>query len=198
MEKDRNIKLTKALYKVTSLFPEKETLSISMRKKGNLILSFLIILNNKELSLGNEELKTLIIKCRRNIEILLSYFEIAEAQNWINSKNFEILKSQYKEILSQIEDIKIVEKQVVHKKLNKKKVVKEVEKETKFTLSEIQEKVVQILQGSGKMKPSDLNHFFPDINPRSLRREIKDLKSRGIVASSGGGRNTSYEMNSYF
>lgn len=206
MEKDRIIKLTNALYKVTSLFPEKETLSISMRKKGNLILSFLIILDNKELSLGSEELRNFCIKCRRNVEILLSYFEIAETQNWINPKNFEILKSQYAEILSHIENIKIVENKVVekesiHKKIDKKKEeVVEVKKEEKpnFTLTQIQEKVITILQGNGKMKPSDINQFFPDMNPRSIRREIQDLKSRGIVVSNGSGRKTFYEMNSYF
>lgn len=206
MEKDRIIKLTNALYKVTSLFPEKETLSISMRKKGNLILSFLIILNNKELSLSNEELKNFSLKCRRSIEILLSYFEIAESQNWINPKNFEILKSQYKEILSEVESIKIVEsknteREVVSKKNDKKKdEVLEVKKEEKpkFTLTQIQEKLVTILQGNGKMKPCDINQFFPDMNPRSIRRELQDLKSRGIVVSNGSGKKTFYEMNSYY
>jgi len=204
MEKDRIIKLTTALYKVTSLFPEKETLSISIRKKGNLILSFLVIVNNKDLVLGNEELKDFSLKCRRSVEILLSYFEIAESQNWINPKNFEILKNQYKEILNELESIKIVEKKNVEKEVKKsekkKEEIVEVKKEEKpkFTLSQIQEKVVTILQGNGKMKPCDINQFFPDLNPRSVRRELQDLKSRGIVISNGAGKKTFYEMNSYY
>ncbi len=198
MEKDSIINLTKALYKVTSLFPEEETLINSIRKRGNLILSFLIIINNKNLILGGEELKTFSIKCKRNIKILLSYFEIAESQNWIDPKNFEILKSQYSLILKELKNIKIVEKKAVKKSEKKIEETKKETNESKFVLSEVQEKVVTVLQGNGKMRPCDLNQFFPDINPRSIRRELQDLKSRGIVVSNGSGRKTFYEMNSYY
>ncbi|MGI6341140.1 MAG: hypothetical protein ACOX0B_02955 [Minisyncoccales bacterium] len=198
MEKDSIINLTKALYKVTSLFPEEETLINSIRKRGNLILSFLIIINNKNLILGEEELKTFSIKCKRNIKILLSYFEIAESQNWIDPKNFEILKNQYGLILKELKNIKIVEKKAVKKSEKKIEETKKETNESQFILSEVQEKVVTVLQGNGKMRPCDLNQFFPDINPRSIRRELQDLKSRGIVVSNGSGRKTFYEMNSYY
>lgn len=198
MEKDSIINLTKALYKVTSLFPEEETLINSIRKRGNLILSFLIIINNKNLILEEEELKTFSIKCKRNVKILLSYFEIAESQNWIDPKNFEILKSQYSLILKELKNIKIVEKKAVKKSEKKIEETKKETNESQFILSEVQEKVITVLQGNGKMRPCDLNQFFPDINPRSIRRELQDLKSRGIVVSNGSGRKTFYEMNSYY
>lgn len=198
MEKDSIINLTKALYKVTSLFPEEETLINSIRKRGNLILSFLIIINNKNLILGGEELKTFSIKCKRNVKILLSYFEIAESQNWIDPKNFEILKSQYSLILKELKNIKIVEKKAVDKSEKKIEETKKETNESKFVLSEVQEKVITVLQGNGKMRPCDLNQFFLGINPRSIRRELQDLKNRGIVVSNGSGRKTFYEMNSYY
>lgn len=198
MEKDSIINLTKALYKVTSLFPEKETLTNSIRKRGNLILSFLIIMNNKNLILGGEELKTFSIKCKRNVKILLSYFEIAESQNWIDPKNFEILKNQYGLILKELKNIKIVEKKAVDKSEKKIEETKKETNESKFVLSEVQEKVITVLQGNGKMRPCDLNQFFLGINPRSIRRELQDLKNRGIVVSNGSGRKTFYEMNSYY
>lgn len=198
MEKDSIINLTKALYKVTSLFPEKETLINSIRKRGNLILSFLIIINNKNLILGGEELKTFSIKCKRNVKILLSYFEIAESQNWIDPKNFEILKNQYGLILKELKNIKIVEKKAVDKSEKKIEETKKETNESKFVLSEVQEKVITVLQGNGKMRPCDLNQFFLGINPRSIRRELQDLKNRGIVVSNGSGRKTFYEMNSYY
>jgi len=198
MEKDSIINLTKALYKVTSLFPEEETLINSIRKRGNLILSFLIIINNKNLILGGEELKTFSIKCKRNIKILLSYFEIAESQNWIDPKNFEILKNQYGLILKELKNIKIVEKKAVDKSEKKIVETKKETNESKFVLSEVQEKVITVLQGNGKMRPCDLNQFFLGINPRSIRRELQDLKNRGIVVSNGSGRKTFYEMNSYY
>lgn len=198
MEKDSIINLTKALYKVTSLFPEEETLINSIRKRGNLILSFLIIINNKNLILEEEELKTFSIKCKRNVKILLSYFEIAESQNWIDPKNFEILKNQYGLILKELKNIKIVEKKAVDKSEKKIEETKKETNESKFVLSEVQEKVITVLQGNGKMRPCDLNQFFLGINPRSIRRELQDLKNRGIVVSNGSGRKTFYEMNSYY
>ena len=199
MEKDRIIKLTNALYKVTSLFPEKETLSISIRKRGNLILSFLIIMENKDLLLG-DELREISVKCRRSIQVLLSYFEIGKTQDWINPKNFEILEKQYNEILKEVEGIKFIEKKIIptERKSEKKEELVSPKEEPKFTLTQIQEKVITILQGNGKMKPCDINQFFPDMNPRSIRRELQDLKVRGIIASNGSGKKTLYEMNSYY
>ncbi len=199
MEKDRIIKLTNALYKVTSLFPEKETLSISIRKRGNLILSFLIIMENKDLLLG-DELREISVKCRRSIQVLLSYFEIGKTQDWINPKNFEILEKQYNEILKEVESIRFTERKVIptEKKSEKKEDLAVPEEEPKFTLTQIQEKVITILQGNGKMKPCDINQFFPDMNPRSIRRELQDLKVRGIITSNGSGKKTLYEMNSYY
>ncbi len=193
MEKASIIQLTKALYKVTRLFPKKEPLAYSMKKRGNLILSFLIILSNKELLLKDEEIKTFKIKCERNIKLLLSYFKIAEAENWIDSKNFEILENQYTLILKQLKTIR------PSKRKPPKKPKKTKQKENLgFSLSETQEKVLSILQGNGKMKPSDINQYFKDLSPRSVRRELLDLKNRGIIVSFGSGKKTFYEMNSYY
>jgi RecG-like helicase len=193
MEKDKIIKLTKALYKVTSLFPEKETLINSIRERGNLILSFLILIKNKNSLLKEEELKSLIFKCKANIEILLSYFEIAKASNWVDPKNFEILENQYKLIL------KDIDKQKKPKPKSKAKpIIKKEIKEAGFSLTETQERVLSILQGNGKMMPKDINQYFPEVTARSIRRELSDLKKRGIIVSGGAGRNTFYEMNSYF
>ena len=205
MERDKIIKLTNALYKVTDLFPEKETLSISIRKRGNLILSFFVVLSNKDLILSQEEFKTFHLKCKRNVEILFSYFEIAETQNWINVKNFEILKNQYTQMMTDLGKIKIPEKKIVEKEVKKQEkkseeiILKEEEKQKQnFTLTEIQEKVIKLIQGNGKIKPSDINGLFPGMNPRSIRRELRDLRDRGIVVSNGSGKRTFYEMNSYY
>ncbi len=192
MEKGKIIKLTNALYAVTNLFPEKESLKFSIREKGNSVLSFFVIINNKSLPLSTIELNDFKIKLKREILILFSYFDLAETQEWINPKNFKILRKQYEDILKQISITKPKPKKKVT--LKKQKIVKDI----KFALTDMQEQVLDILQDNGKMKPSDINHLFPNITPRSIRRELKNLKQRGIINSEGSGRNTSYEINSLY
>ena len=91
MEKDKIIQLTNVLYRITDLFPENESLRFSIREKGNLVLSFFVILTNKDLILSEQEMKDFSLKCVSEIEIIFSYFEVAENQDWIDPKNFKIL-----------------------------------------------------------------------------------------------------------
>ncbi|MDD4358913.1 MAG: hypothetical protein PHY30_03815, partial [Candidatus Pacebacteria bacterium] len=116
----------------------------------------------------------------------------------INPKNFKILKTQYLELIKDLDKVKVIEPKQVENKKQEKKIEDDVEEEKpkKFTLTEIQERVIKLIQGNGRMKPSDINGFFPDMTPRSIRRELKDLRLRGIVVSNGSGKSTFYEMNS--
>jgi hypothetical protein len=158
------------------------------------VLSFFVIINNKDLVLSTEELNDFKTKIRRDVLTMFSYFDLAESQNWINPQNFKILKKQYEDILKHVSNIKIQVKKKKTTTVKKQKIVKEI----KFKLSDVQEKVLDILQDNGKMRPSDITIFFPDMNPRSLRRELRNLKERGIINSDGSGRSTSYEINSLY
>lgn len=203
MEKDKIIQLTNALYKVTDLFPENEALKFSLREKGNSVLSFFVILKEENLTLSSKETKDFILKCKREIEVILSYFKVAENQEWIDGKNFEILKYQYENIGKELGKIKVKEEKVKEKSSTKgiKKESKEKSKdveESNFILSKNQERVVDLLQNHGKLRPLEINNFFQGKNPRSIRRELKDLRERGIIVSSGSGKSTFYEMNTYY
>lgn len=195
MERDTIIKLTNALYAVTNLFPEKESLKFSIREKGNSVLSFFVIIDNKDLVLSNQELNDFRVKIKRDIVSMFSYFDLAEAQNWINPQNFKILRKQYKDVQKHVDGIRVKQKKkTANTPVKKQKIAKEI----KFQLSDMQEKVLDILQSNGKMRSSDISIFFPSINPRSIRRELSNLKERGIINSEGRGRSTSYEINSLY
>ena len=62
-------------------------------------------------------------------------------------------------------------------------------------LSSIQLKVLELLQNNGQLKPNEIHKHFPDVNPRSIRRELYGLKSRHIISAVGSGRTISYKIN---
>ena len=85
MDRDYLIKITLAVYKVTDIFPKEEPLKFLIREKANQILADLVS-------------KEKIEKIRKNIEIINTYFEIAEKQNWVDELNFLVLKREYAKI----------------------------------------------------------------------------------------------------
>ncbi|MFA5086788.1 MAG: hypothetical protein WC470_00605 [Candidatus Paceibacterota bacterium] len=62
-------------------------------------------------------------------------------------------------------------------------------------LTSIQLKVLELLQGSGQLKPNEINKHFPEVTPRSIRRELKGLKERHIIGTVGSGKTISYKIN---
>ena len=62
-------------------------------------------------------------------------------------------------------------------------------------LTSIQLKVLELLQGSGQLKPNEIHKYFPNISPRSIRRELHGLKARHIIDAVGSGRKIGYKIN---
>ena len=62
-------------------------------------------------------------------------------------------------------------------------------------LTSVQLKVLELLQGSGELKPNEINKHFPGVTPRSIRRELKGLKERHIIGVVGSGTKISYKIN---
>lgn len=62
-------------------------------------------------------------------------------------------------------------------------------------LSSVQLKVLELLQGSGKLRPNEIHKHFPNVSPRSIRRELQGLKARHIIDVVGAGRTIGYKIN---
>lgn len=198
MNGEEIIKLTNAVYKVTDLFPAKDPLKMAVRKEAlNVLFSSILFLKgfnpkNKEESLAS-------------LKVLEAYFEVCKKQNWVNEKNFEVLKREYNKVGGFLKE-KTIKKEAIKKEVVlKEKPVKKQETNPEITnkdieyekLSDIQLKLLEILQNKGKLKPNEINAFFPRLSPRSVRRELKELREKNIISSFGGGKSIFYGINEY-
>jgi hypothetical protein len=218
MTEENIIKLTNALYKVTDLFPKEEPLKFAIRKEGLDVLFFSNIVKGKSISVVPKEREQHLEKVLTKIELIKTYFGIAKEQEWVSERNFEVLEKEYdslKDSLAlEVLRIKEVKKPVIMEIKKEESIsvsagVKEETKEEKKTepekrevkhinyeeLSSVQLKVLEILQNKGQLKANQISDFFPEMNPRTIRRELKGLKESKIITSIGGGKMTSYEIN---
>ena len=162
----RALDLVMAVYRVTKLFPEGEVLIGQIRKTANEILSEIILRRNKE-----------IIK---HIQIILNYFEIAKDQKWIKDANFDILIREYNGVLNSIEQ-----------GIGKKKIVKN---KTISKLNQRQNTILEKIKNLDKFRLKDLNVLFPNLNSRTLMRDLDQLIENGLMKREGRGRGSYYKI----
>jgi len=192
MNAEEIIKLTNAVYKVTDLFPPKDPLKTAIRKEALDVLFFSVL-----------ALKGFSSKSRGDVfislKLLEAYFQVSSKQKWVHERNFEILRMEYSKVRQFFE---------VLAKKNKpepKKTVQAQEKTEKSEiasrqieyekLSDIQLRVLEVLQNKGQLKPNEINGFFPKISSRSIRRELRELREKHIIDSSGSGKAIYYQIN---
>jgi len=219
MTEENIIKLTNALYKVTDLFPKEEPLKFAIRKEGLDVMFFSNLVKGKSISSTQKEKEQYLDKVLAKIELVKTYFGIAKEQEWVAERNFEVLEREY-EILKDSLNLAVIKEKEV-----KKPVAVEIQKEEPITvfannvtnnareekkadvtkrevrhlnyeeLSSVQLKVLEILQSQGQLKANQISEGFPEMNPRTIRRELKGLKEMKIISSIGGGKMTVYKIN---
>ncbi|MFA5755348.1 MAG: hypothetical protein WC909_03290 [Candidatus Paceibacterota bacterium] len=195
MMEENIIRLTNALYRATSFFPKEEPLKFAIRKEGLDVLFFINISRGKSVPSSNQEKEEATKKVLSKIELIKTYFSIAKEQDWISSENYSILERNYdslKDFVSSRVVVKEVKKIVEKAKPVEVKKTKDINYEE---LSSVQLKVLEILQNKGQLKSVEISESFPNMNPRTIRRELKGLKDLKIVVSAGGGKTTIYEIN---
>lgn len=172
MEKEYYLKLTLAVYRVTDLFPEKEALRPLIRETADKVLVDLLNNQNKNGS--------------RSVENLISYFDLAEAQNWLDPRNFLVLRREYNKI----------GKLIGHKPIchNTGKTVEKLSKSnfSKRLAEDRREKILKILRENGKVKTGDLTKSFPELNRRTLLRDLESFSRNGFIVRNGNGRGVYY------
>jgi len=166
MSTDFYIKLTLAVYKVTELFPKDEPLKYNIRDLANEILTSLI---NKQ----NEDIPRLI-------DDLNNLFDLAEAQNWVDSRNFFVLRREYAKIGN------------LAKKQAKTLSGKTVEKPR--TTQNRKQEILRFLQEKKKIQLRELIQTFPRVSKRTLMRDLEELYRAGTVIRVGNGRGSCYNI----
>jgi len=217
MTEENIIKLTNALYKVTDLFPKEEPLKFAIRKEGLDVLFFSNLVKGKSLSSTQKEKEQYLEKVLSKVELIKTYFNIAKEQEWVLERNFEVLEREY-EILKDSLNLNVLKEREVKKPLaveiqkeepvavfannvtetKEEKKVDVTKREVKHLnyeeLSSVQLKVLEILQSRGQLKANQISDGFPEMNPRTIRRELKGLKEMKIISSMGGGKMTVYKI----
>ncbi|MDD4409157.1 MAG: winged helix-turn-helix domain-containing protein [Candidatus Pacebacteria bacterium] len=282
INEERISKLTSATYKVTDLFADKEPLKFAIRRAClDVLSSYVSCIENTSLELK----KQFAQKGEIQSKVLIRYFVLAEHQDWIDPKNFEILEIEYSSVNQWFsEQFSKLKKSLENKRMSYKdkqeyreaahpkelvsssleaiaienkvnyseqlvssaptvKVVQQVDvptapeqhlsvakEENRFIplnadisselvnsgkpeikdkndlynieatinyeeLSATQLRILEILQSSKFLKSGDICDYFENMSDRNIRREIKELRDKGIVITKGNGRSTYYQLN---
>ncbi len=170
MDKDYLIKLTLAVYKVTDIFPKQEPLKFLIREKANQILAD---------SISKEKIE----KIRKDTEIINSYLEIAEKQDWVDELNFLVLKREYAKIKEGLKSKKVVSSPKDPKPANPHGI-----------LSERCRKILEILRQKEKAQVWEFKKIFPEVTKRTLRRDFEFLLRQGLIDRAGENNNIYYKI----
>lgn len=181
VEKGPIIALTTALYQVTGLLPAEEPLRYKIRETANEILADLLCLKNSSFQ----------EKTSKKIDLLLAYFKVAKAQNWVKEKNFLVLEAKYREIKEEVEKmasqkriqepVKIREKSEKPEKLAKALIYSPASNNELNAKTFRQKKIINLMKNQGKISLEDLKKEFSQITDRTLRRDISALIKKGLI-----------------
>jgi DNA-binding HxlR family transcriptional regulator len=187
---DYFFKLTLGVYKVTDLYPKEEPLTVKTRERALRILADLISASPNP---GIKKLENVAPAVENNIEIILELFDLAEHQNWVNSKNFAVLEREYRELGESLK--KEAEKREKPNWAGKSSLNPEKkEKEKKLILNKRQEKILELLREKRSAQTGDILKSFDGLSKRTLRRDLRELAEQKIVERVGKCNLISYKV----
>ncbi len=176
LEKNYLVRLTTELYHLTLLFPKKDPLRYKMRELGDEILAKCL---KKEIP------KNSLLE---DLEILDSFFEIVKSQNWVKTEKVLRLKEQYRQIREKVNEISKKKEEIFENLGNPQNHF--------FNRSKIrQEKILEILRQKEKVQIWEIQHLFPHVSKRTLRRDFAKLVKEGKVKRIGDKSRTYYSVN---
>lgn len=183
MGKNRFLKITEILYNISD-FLDDEILQKRIKDIGLNIFSNLILLYSENPKLTSKEKFEKSLMVEKDIEILVNLLKLIRKRNnftSFNNLNFLILEKEYKEIKKQMKEFQKVKSDPEEDKKDK-----EVKKNNNQNfLTKRQKEIVDILKREKQVQVSHLLNFFPNLNKRTLRRDLKFLVDKGIIKRAG-------------
>lgn len=161
MNRDFFIKLNSATHRIADLLPEGE-LKYSLKRSANNILCDLILIT-EENPITQTQKKSILPRAFQEFEVLHGYLEQAKEISAGKPENFLILQREYSKIKPFLGDF---------------------ERETK-SLSERQEKIVEILKHKEKAQVWELQKILPQVTKRTLRRDLDGLLRLRLIERIG-------------
>ncbi len=190
-KEDFLLKLTLAVYRVTDLFPEKEPLRYSLREAANEILA----------SWSAKETEA----AGRNFALLKSYFAIAKSCLWVKEANFCVLEREYEAFINgsagspQDGDGGVGKDASVNfntdKSNNSIRLKRKKTAEKPYSPDERKQKIAGIIIQQNKITLKDILGQLPEINRRTLIRDLDGLLKKDIIKKAGNGRAAFYAPN---
>lgn len=162
LDKEHLLKLTLAVYRVTAIFPVGQELGPKIRESADKILANLLCSENGSRCIGE----------------ILGLFDVAEKKNWVDKRNFLVLKREYDKVGHAMSNL--CEETV----------------ENPLAASR-QEKILAVMNSNGMVKIGDLIKVFPGVNRRTVLRDLDKLCQAGAVVRNGNGRGAHYLGNGH-
>ncbi|MDP2910462.1 MAG: DeoR family transcriptional regulator [bacterium] len=185
MNKIDIIELTDKLYKLTLLFPKKEPLRYKMREVGDRILENVISLEVSQSSAKRSDF--LVFEIEKDLEIIISYFEIIKWQNWVSYFDVLEIKEKYDKIkidlLNHVENLEPEQNKPL-----------EIARPKAKNLDSRKEKILTVLKEKEKIQVWELSKILPQVSKRTLRRDFDFLLKKGLIKRIGQGNNTFYSL----
>ena len=171
MDKEYLFKITNGVYQVTGLFPKQDPLKFKIREKALDILTDLLLASPNP---GVKSLKDIAPAVNENIETINGLIDLAEIQNWVDSKNFLVLRREYDKI-----------REYVKSSPSKKESLSNPSPIKKGKLSIRQKKIVDIIEEKGEVQTGEILSSFDGMSKRTLRRDLEKLSQDGHVKRFG-------------
>lgn len=190
----RALDLSLAIYRLTERLPKGEILVWQLKRLGNDAIGDLV-----EGNLDN---------CQKKISLLLIYFEIGQAQNWVREINWLVLRNEYQKLSSQIIELageskkepQPIEKEGKAETIDiashniKKQEIKTARPSKIFNTR--QEMIIERMKTVSFLKMSELSSLFKDLaSERTLRNDLQILLKNGVLNKSGTNKTTQYFLN---
>ena len=169
VKKEDIIKIVVGTYKVTKFIPDNESLRFKIRDTANDILAMFAGSNTSKKELNSK------------IDIILAYFAVDKTQNWSDSGNFDILERNY-ERLREMENKNVqVKEAVVIKKQVQKPKIKTISSLQASKPNKRQTQIINLVKMRGQISLDEMKRSFPQVTPRTLRRDINSLSEKGTI-----------------
>lgn len=149
--KEHLLKLTSAVYRVTALFPVGEELGLKIRESADRVLN------------------------GAPVDEILGLLDLAEKKNWIDPRNFLVLRREYDKMRPRDDSGKTVDSSNNYR----------------------QDKIIETINENGKVRIGELVGFFPGLNRRTILRDLDKLCQTGVAIRNGNGRGAYYIRNGH-
>lgn len=209
MDKDYFMQLTLGLYRVTEMISDKEPLKFKIREKAGDILAELAC-SGFDVNLADFD------RIIKDTSIINVYFDLAKEQEWVDARNFLVLKQGYanlrefanqsrllakKPLLNQINESPKQEKEYYNKRVVEQKTFVSKErsevKKAKIENGSFPERkgeIYEIISKKGPLRLIEMLQYFPKVSKRTIRRDVGYLLKKGAISRYDQGKLTFYKL----